>query len=67
MIKSNDVIGLEKSESIFFTDKSELLRINLQFFADSADGEQETEQNMKEKAERTQGQTAGRTMKYLHR
>lgn len=38
MIKSNDVIGLEKSESIFFTDKSELLRINLQFFADSADG-----------------------------
>lgn len=38
MIKSNDVIGLEKSESIFFKDKSELLRINLQFFADSADG-----------------------------
>lgn len=43
MIKSNDVIGLEKSESTFFTDKSELLRINLQFFADTADSGAEDE------------------------
>lgn len=37
MIKTNDVIGPEKSELTFFNDKSELLRINLQFFSDAAD------------------------------